>query len=70
MDVDEIEDADLVDDDAVPADEETLRVLEPVSTFSSFTIWNPDYPLDEGKDEYLRSLTEWSKLATEINYFE
>ncbi|KAI5995649.1 ribonuclease H2, subunit C [Pisolithus albus] len=44
---------------------EASRQLAPVSTFSSFTIWSPDIPVDEGKDEYIRTLTEWTKLAAE-----
>lgn len=46
---------------------EAVRQLVPVSTFSSFTIWSPDIPVDEGKDEYVRTLIEWTKLATEIH---
>ncbi|KAG1812859.1 ribonuclease H2 non-catalytic subunit-domain-containing protein [Suillus subaureus] len=56
-------------DDAVDADHDDSRVeirrLTPVSKFSSLTVWSPDIPVDEGKDEYLRSLTEWTKLAAE-----
>lgn len=46
---------------------EAVRQLVPVSTFSSFTIWSPDIPVDEGRDEYMRTLIEWTKLATEIH---
>ncbi|KAI0923650.1 hypothetical protein AcV5_009131 [Taiwanofungus camphoratus] len=46
------------------------RVLRPVSAFSSFVLWNPDIPVDEGRDEYLRTLTEWTRLAAEIHRFE
>ncbi|CCM02669.1 uncharacterized protein FIBRA_04774 [Fibroporia radiculosa] len=42
-----------------------IRVLQPISTFSSFVLWNPDTCVDEGKDEYLRALTEWTQLAAE-----
>ena len=38
------------------------RTLHPQATFSSLTIWNPDGPLDEGKDEYCRALGEWMRL--------
>ena len=43
-----------------------VRQLIPTSTFSSFTIWSPDIPVDEGKDEYIRCLVEWTKLAAEV----
>ncbi|KIM68159.1 hypothetical protein SCLCIDRAFT_106373 [Scleroderma citrinum Foug A] len=43
------------------------RQLIPMSTFSSFTIWSPDIPVDEGKDEYIRCLVEWTKLAAEVH---
>ncbi|GBE89516.1 hypothetical protein SCP_1601780 [Sparassis crispa] len=46
------------------------RVLEPTSSFSSFVLWHPDIPVDEGKDEYLRSLTDWTRLAAEIHRCE
>ncbi|EMD38970.1 hypothetical protein CERSUDRAFT_93010 [Gelatoporia subvermispora B] len=47
--------------------EEPVRTLTATSTFSQFVLWNPDFPVDEGKDEYLRSLTEWTRLAAEIH---
>jgi hypothetical protein len=43
------------------------RTLNPTATFSSFVLWNPDLPVDEAKDEYLRSLTEWTRLAAEAS---
>ena len=43
-----------------------VRQLIPTPTFSSFTIWSPDIPVDEGKDEYIRCLVEWTKLAAEV----
>ena len=49
----------------VPNDAEIER-LTPISRFSSLTVWSPDIPVDEGKDEYIRSLTEWTKLAAEV----
>ncbi|KAI0831900.1 ribonuclease H2, subunit C [Trametes gibbosa] len=47
-----------------------VRVLNPVATFSSFMLWHPDIPVDEGRDEYLRSLTEWTRLAAEIHHVD
>ncbi|PSR73083.1 hypothetical protein PHLCEN_2v11053 [Hermanssonia centrifuga] len=44
---------------------EPVRSLKPTSIFSDFVIWNADIPVDEGRDEYLRSLTEWTRLAAE-----
>lgn len=39
------------------------RTLYPSASFSSLTIWNPDGPLDQGKDEYCRALGEWMRLG-------
>ena len=44
-----------------------VRVLQPVSTFPSFILWHPDNPVDEGRDEYMRSLKEWTRLAAEVS---
>ncbi|KAH9926993.1 ribonuclease H2, subunit C [Fomitopsis serialis] len=41
-----------------------------LSTFSSFVLWNQDIPVDEGKDEYLRSIREWTRLAAEVHRVE
>ncbi|OJA07557.1 hypothetical protein AZE42_07414 [Rhizopogon vesiculosus] len=43
-----------------------IQRLTPISKFSSLIVWSPDIPVDEGKDEYIRSLTEWTKLAAEV----
>lgn len=48
------------------ADEGGVRFLVPVATFSSFVLWNADVAVDAGKDEYLRTLTEWAVLAKEV----
>ncbi|KIK45555.1 hypothetical protein CY34DRAFT_801486 [Suillus luteus UH-Slu-Lm8-n1] len=62
------------EENAVDADHDgshvEIRRLTPVSTFSSLTVWSPDIPVDEGRDEYLRSLTEWTKLAAEIHAYD
>ncbi|KAH7910468.1 ribonuclease H2, subunit C [Hygrophoropsis aurantiaca] len=50
--------------------ETDIRTLKPTSIFSSFVLWTPDIPVDDGKDEYLRSLTEWTRLAVEIHSCE
>ncbi|THH33325.1 hypothetical protein EUX98_g846 [Antrodiella citrinella] len=50
--------------------EEPRRLLQPTAMFSSFILWNPDIPVDEGRDEYIRSLTEWTRLSAEIHRYE
>lgn len=62
-DVDMEESANGVDGEDV---EESTRTLKPTAQFSSFVLWNPDLPVDQSRDEYLRSLTEWTKLAAEV----
>ncbi|KAH9940739.1 ribonuclease H2, subunit C [Epithele typhae] len=42
------------------------RVLRPEGTFGSFVLWNPDVPVDEARDEYVRALTEWTRMAAEV----
>ncbi|OAX37065.1 hypothetical protein K503DRAFT_801523 [Rhizopogon vinicolor AM-OR11-026] len=56
----------------VPDDASHTKIqrLTPISRFSSLTVWSPDIPVDEGKDEYIRSLIEWTKLAAEIHTLE
>jgi hypothetical protein len=49
-----------------PEDGRPVRVLKPAARFDSFDLWHPDIPVDEGKDEYLRSLSEWVSLAAEV----
>ncbi|KAI0664475.1 ribonuclease H2, subunit C [Cubamyces menziesii] len=51
-------------------DERPARTLQPTAEFNSFVLWHPDIPVDEGRDDYLRSLTEWTKLAAEIHKVE
>ncbi|KAF7356991.1 hypothetical protein MVEN_01035700 [Mycena venus] len=63
------------DDEDDDGDEETesgqnSRTLMPTAQFSSFVLWHPDIPVDPGRDEYLRSLTEWIQLADEIHRVE
>ncbi|KAJ6485763.1 ribonuclease H2, subunit C [Mycena sanguinolenta] len=48
----------------------SARTLMPTARFSSFVVWHPDIPVDPGRDEYLRSLTEWIRLADEIHRVE
>jgi hypothetical protein len=44
-----------------------VRTLKPTASFSSFILWNPDLPVDEARDEYRRSVDEWTRLATEAS---
>jgi len=61
-------DADCVEE-ALPNDV-PIRTLVPTSQFSSFVLWHADRPVDENRDEYFRSLAEWTKLADEIHKLE
>jgi hypothetical protein len=54
-------------EDPLDSDDTPTKTLNPSATFSSFVLWNADNPVDEGRDEYLRSLTEWTRLAAEVN---
>ncbi|CAG8583811.1 1045_t:CDS:1 [Acaulospora colombiana] len=42
------------------------RAFEITAKFQSFKLWNPDVPVDEGSDEYIRSLQEWMVLSSEV----
>ena len=44
-----------------------LRKLVPQSTFSSITLWHADRAVDETRDEYYRTLTEWMALSHEVS---
>ena len=74
-DDDEPQDVDMdgtgedVDADGQGEEEEApTRTLTLASTFSSFVVWNPDIPVDEGRDEYIRSLNEWIKLSAMVSH--
>jgi ribonuclease H2 subunit C len=60
---------DGMDVDEPSIDPASIRTLVPSSRFSSFILWHPDNPVDEGRDEYYRSLTEWLRLAHEVGLF-
>lgn len=69
IDVDAEEEGNI--DDAMDVDNSfvdpgAIRTLVPTSQFSSFILWHADHPVDEGRDEYFRSLTEWTRLAHEV----
>jgi len=59
---------DSVDNDFEMDEEEIpLQKLIPQSTFSSITLWHADRAVDETRDEYYRTLTEWMALSNEIH---
>ncbi|KAI0788894.1 ribonuclease H2, subunit C [Abortiporus biennis] len=66
VDVDEIEEMEM----DVAEDEVPVRTLNATSSFNSFALWNPDIPVDVGRDEYLRALKEWTALSNEIHHYE
>jgi len=43
------------------------RTLQPTSRFSSFMLWHPDIPVDEGRDEYYGALNEWVAIAHAVS---
>ncbi|KAI9453103.1 ribonuclease H2, subunit C [Lactarius psammicola] len=53
-----------------PEEERPVRMLKPSARFDSFVLWHPDIPVDEEMDEYLRSLSEWVNIASEIHQSE
>ncbi|KAH9009452.1 ribonuclease H2, subunit C [Lactarius hengduanensis] len=53
-----------------PEEERPVRVLKPSARFDSFVLWHPDITVDEEMDEYLRSLSEWVNIASEIHESE
>ncbi|KAN0109230.1 Ribonuclease H2, subunit C [Russula decolorans] len=61
----ELDEMSLEDEEKPP-----VRVLKPTARFDSFVLWHPDIPVDEGQDEYLRSLSEWTNIASEIHQSE
>lgn len=60
----ELDEMSLDDEEKPPA-----RVLKPTARFDSFVLWHPDIPVDEGRDEYLRSLSEWTNIASEVRAY-
>jgi hypothetical protein len=58
---------DSVDNDFEMDEEIPLRKLIPQSTFSSITLWHADRAVDETRDEYHRTLTEWMALSHEVS---
>lgn len=57
-------------DDVVMLDEEAdveeTKALKPVAKFASFTLWNADVDVDEERDEYLRFLSEYQRISSEV----
>lgn len=42
------------------------KILTPSHVFSSLIVWNPDFSVDEGRDEFIQSLDEWISLSAEV----
>jgi len=41
---------------------------ETSTRFNSFLLWHPDIPVDEGRDEYLRSPSELVNVVVEVRH--
>lgn len=68
------ENASLAPQDSFDGTREDLNTalakrLTPSHVFSSMVIWNSDFAVDEGREEYIQSLDEWISLGTEVNDF-
>lgn len=63
-----VEEEELLDEMSLEDEERppAVRVLKPTARFDSFVLWHPDIPVDEGRDEYLRTLSEWTNIASEV----
>ncbi len=57
------------DEPILPLDTRRLRRLDAMATFSAFTLWTPDGPMegDGARDEYIRALGEWVELSEVIH---
>ena len=58
---------DSVENDLGVDEEIPLHKLVPQSTFSSITLWHADRAVDETRDEYYKTLTEWMTISHEVN---
>ncbi|KAF9522369.1 ribonuclease H2, subunit C [Crepidotus variabilis] len=66
---------DLTNEDEAPAAEDSpttkddlpTRKITPQAQFASFTLWQADRVVDKTNDEYMKALTEWVGLASEIH---
>lgn len=43
------------------------RFVVPAGVFLGVRVWGADTPVDGGRDEYVRSLEEWTALADEVS---
>ena len=67
-DLDDDNDRDIDMDQELEEEEiPLLQKLIPQSTFSSITLWHADRAVDEIRDEYYRTLTEWMALSHEVS---
>jgi len=51
------------EDEIKDVKQDPVKTLTVVSQFNSFVLWNPDIPVDEGRDDYMRSLNEWIRIS-------
>ncbi|KAL5513345.1 hypothetical protein ACEPAH_3744 [Sanghuangporus vaninii] len=47
-----------------------VKTLKAMQTFQSIVVWNPDVVVDDGRDEYIRALREWTAVASEVHRME
>ncbi|KAJ7596323.1 ribonuclease H2, subunit C [Mycena floridula] len=67
MKIDEDEDEEMDMDGEL---EPPAKMLKATSQFSSMVIWSPDIPVNDGQDEYMRAMDEWTRLADVIHCTE
>lgn len=48
-------------------EEDNGGMIKTSGKFSSIRVWNADVPVDGGRDEYMRGLSEWAMLAGEVS---
>ena len=56
-----------MEQETLDGDEGVIQTLCPTAKFSNFTLWNADVDVDEGRDEYLRTLSEYQHLLAEVH---
>ncbi|KAL5536739.1 hypothetical protein ACEPAF_562 [Sanghuangporus sanghuang] len=47
-----------------------VKALKAMQTFQSIVVWNPDVVVDDGRDEYIQALREWTAVASEVHRME
>ena len=67
MDINKDVDMDFAEGTSQERQSGPIRTLNPMASFSSFVLRNPDLPVDKANNQYLRSLNEWTRLAAEAS---